>query len=479
MQQLDREARMYVAGEWVDGRAREEVINPYTGDPIASVARADAGDVERALASAGEGARQMRALAAHERSAILNSAADLADQRVDALAMTIATEGGKVLSEARGEASRAGAIMRVSAYEGANAVGEMLPLDASVGGEGKLGFTLRQPAGVVVAITPFNYPLLLVLHKVAPALAAGNAVILKPAQQTPLTALALCDILLEAGLPPLALQVITGSGSQLGPALCADGRVRKISFTGSTGVGEQITRVAGVKRLSLELGANCPTLVLPDADLEAASAAIAAGGYVNAGQVCISVQRVLVHRAVHADLIDALVPKVEAIRTGDPLSDATTMGTLISEREARRVEEAIAASAGEGACVLTGGQRDGAVVQPAVVDGVAPSAALSREELFGPAVAVTPVADVDEAIRVANDSQYGLGAGLFTQDLTAAMRFAREVDAGALHLNWTPLWRADPMPYGGLKGSGYGKEGPRYAVEEMTELKTVVFHGIA
>ncbi|MBX5469207.1 MAG: aldehyde dehydrogenase family protein [Thermoleophilaceae bacterium] len=473
------ERQMHLAGDWTRGAERQEVLNPYSGEVIATVPRARTSDAERAVAAAVEGARQMRALPAHERAAILNRAAAIADERVEQLAQTIAAEAGKALAEARGEAGRAGHILRVSAHEGAAAAGEALSLDASPGGEGKLGFTLRQPCGVVVAITPFNYPLLLVLHKVGPALAAGNAVVLKPAEATPLTALMLCEILLEAGLPPLALSVITGSGSELGPALCADPRVRKISFTGSTPVGEAITRVAGVKRLSLELGATCPTLVLADADLEAAAAAIAVGGYVNAGQVCISVQRVLVQSAVHADFLDALVPRVAAIEAGDPLAASSTIGSLISEREAQRVERAIAEAVDEGARVLVGGERDGAVVSPAVVDGVAPSAPLSRDELFGPAVAVTPVADVDEAIRVANDSRYGLGAGVFTKDVTAAMRFVREVDAGALHVNWTPLWRADPMPYGGLKGSGIGKEGPRYAVEEMTELKTVVIHGLA
>jgi glyceraldehyde-3-phosphate dehydrogenase (NADP+) len=468
---------MLIAGEWTRGEQSDDVVDPFTSEVIATVPRADAGDVERALAAAVEGARQMRALPAHERAAILDLAADLADRRAEQLAATISGESGKLLSEARGEAGRAGAILRVSAREGATAAGETLPLDATPGGEGKIGFTVRQPCGVVVAITPFNYPLLLVLHKVGPALAAGNAVVLKPAQQTPLTALALAEILLDAGLPPLALQVITGPGSSLGPALCADPRVRKVSFTGSTAVGEQITRVAGVKRLSLELGSSCPTLVLPDADLEVAAAAIATGGYVNAGQVCISVQRVLVHRDVHGDLLDALVSRVAALRTGDPRAADTTIGSLVSEREARRVERAIADARADGARVLTGGERDGAIVEPAVVDGVAPGAPLAREELFGPAVAVTPVADVDEAIRVANDSDYGLGAGIFTRDIGAAMRFVRGVDAGALHVNWTPLWRADPMPYGGLKASGYGKEGPRYAVQEMTELKTVVLHG--
>jgi glyceraldehyde-3-phosphate dehydrogenase (NADP+) len=475
---VEAQRDMYLAGEWVAGAVRHEIRSPFTGETLATVPRAGVADAARAVDAAVEGARQMAALPAHERAGILERAAALADARVEAVARTIAAEAGKPLNEARGEASRAGRILRVSAYEGATAAGEVLPLDASPGGERKLGFTLRQPCGVVVAITPFNYPLLLVLHKLGPALAAGNAVILKPAEQTPLTSLALCDILLEAGLPPLGLQVITGAGAELGPALCADQRVRKVSFTGSTAVGAQIARVAGVKRLSLELGASCPTLVLPDADLDAAAAAIAMGGYVNAGQVCISVQRVLVHEAVHGDLLDALVPRVEKIRTGDPFADSTTLGPLISEREAVRVEQAIAGAVSTGARVLTGGERDGALISPAVVDGVPSASPLSRDELFGPAVAITPVADVDDAIRTANDSSYGLGAGIFTRDLQAAMRFVHEVDAGALHVNWTPLWRADPMPYGGLKGSGIGKEGPRYAVHEMTELKTVVFHGV-
>jgi acyl-CoA reductase-like NAD-dependent aldehyde dehydrogenase len=473
------ERAMFASGEWIGAERRHEVVNPYSGEVIATVPRADATDAERAVTAAVEGARLMRVLPAHERAAILERAAAIADGRVDEIARTISSETGKAIAEAQGEAGRVGSILRVSAHEGATAGGEVLPLDASPGAESKLGFTLRQPCGVVVAITPFNYPALLVLHKIGPALAAGNAVVLKPAEATPLTSLMLCEILLEAGLPPLALSVVTGSGSELGSALCGDSRVRKISFTGSTRVGEAITRVAGVKRLSLELGASCPTLLLEDADVEAAADAIAVGGYVNAGQVCISVQRVLVHRSIHADLLDALVPRVAAIEAGDPLGGSATIGSLIDEREARRVEAALADAGRNGARVLVGGERDGAVVTPAVVDGVAPHDPLSRDELFGPAVAVTAVADVDEAIRVANDSSYGLGAGIFTQSITAAMRFVREVDAGALHVNWTPLYRADPMPYGGLKGSGIGKEGPRYAVEEMTEMKTVVIHAVA
>jgi acyl-CoA reductase-like NAD-dependent aldehyde dehydrogenase len=470
---------MYVAGQWRSTALEDTVTNPYSGELVDTVPRAGPEDVEDALEAAVAGASVMRRLTPYERRQIMDRAADLVEAAVEELARTISSEEGKPLAEARGEAARIPDLIRLSASEAARLHGETIPVDAAPGGGDKLGFTMRQPCGVVVAVTPFNYPLLLVAHKVAPALASGNAVILKPAGQTPLTALKLTRILLDAGLPELALQCVTGPGSELGPALCADERVRKVSFTGSHDVGRRIAAVAGVKRLSLELGANCPVIVLPDADLEQVAAAIALGGYVNAGQVCISVQRVLAQRDVYADLLDALRPKVEAIRVGDPFEDGTQLSALISEGEAERVETAIRQAVAEGASLVTGGERSGAVVAPTIVADVSSELQLFHDELFGPAVAVTPVDGIDEAIALANDSSYGLGAGIFTSDIGNALRFAREVDCGSIQVNWTPLWRADLMPYGGLKGSGIGKEGPRYAVEEMTELKTVVFHGVA
>jgi glyceraldehyde-3-phosphate dehydrogenase (NADP+) len=471
---------MFVAGEWIDGAQQEELRSPYSGEVIDAVPVADVQDVDSALAAAVRGAERQRQLTAYEREGILRRAGDIADSRVDDLAATISRESGKPITEARAEASRAGHILRLSGFEGSQLYGDSLPLDAAPnGGRDRIGFTLRQPCGVVVAITPFNFPLMLVLHKIAPALAAGNAVVLKPARQTPLTALKLTVILLEAGLHPEAISCVTGPGGVLGDALCGDSRVRKISFTGSTQTGERITRIAGVKKLSLELGASCPVVVLPDADIELAASAIAVGGYANAGQVCISVQRVVADRAVVGDLLDALVPKVEAIKLGDPSQPDTALGSLISEREAIRVEAALREGSRNGAQLLTGGERSGSVVTPAIVAGVDPGSALSQDELFGPAVAVSTVSDIDAAIEVANSTQFGLGAGVFTRDVSNAVRFAQEVDAGNVHVNWTPLWRADLMPYGGLKGSGIGKEGPRYAVEEMTELKTVVLHGTA
>jgi acyl-CoA reductase-like NAD-dependent aldehyde dehydrogenase len=469
---------MYVAGEWRTAGAVDEIRSPYSGAVVGTAPRASTADVEAALAAAVDGAAAMRRLSAHERQALLERAAELTAAATEELTRTISGEVGKPIAEARGEAARIPDLIRLSAAEGARMHGETVPVDAAPNAADKLGFTLRQPCGVVVAVTPFNYPALLVGHKLYPALAAGNAVILKPASSTPLTALLLTRLLLEAGLPTNAIQCLTGSGAEVGTALCADERVRKISFTGSTAVGRRIASVAGVKRLSLELGANCPVVVLPDADLEQTAAAAALGGYVNAGQVCISVQRVLVDRAVYGDFLDALVPRVEAIRVGDPSAEETQLSALISEREAERVEATVINAAEAGAKVLTGGGRSGAVVEPTVVADVDPQLPLSRDELFGPAVAVTPVDGIDEAIALANDSSYGLGAGIFTSNVTNALRFAREVDCGSIQINWTPLWRADLMPYGGLKGSGVGKEGPRYAIEEMTDQKVVVFHGI-
>ena len=471
---------LLLGGQWTAARSgrEEDVTSPFDGAVVGSVPMAGVADVDAALAAAVAGAKVWRNTPGHERMRILLEAATLADQRAEAVAQTISAEAGKSITEARGEAARSGEMIRLAAFEGTQLYGDSLPLDANRGtGFDKLGFTLRQPVGVVVAITPFNYPALLVMHKLAPALAAGNAVVLKPARTTPLTALALAACFVDAGLPAGVLSVLTGAGGELGDALVSDPRVNKISFTGSTGVGNRITQLAGVKKLSLELGASCPVVVLPDADIDSAAAAVAIGGYVNAGQVCISVQRVITHPTIATDFQDALVARVEKIQTGDPRSSGTGMGTLITVAEAERVERSIQDAVGAGARLLTGGQRDRAVMSPAVVAGVDPGSPFSQDELFGPAVAVSVADDWQSAIAQANGTAYGLGAGVFTSDVADAVRAIREIDAGVVHINWTPLWRADLMPYGGLKGSGIGKEGPRSAVAEMTDVKTVILHG--
>ncbi len=456
----------------------EDIKSPFDGAIIGQAPVATIADVDKAITKAVSGADLWRHTPAHIRSAVLMRAAALADERSEEIAHIISGENGKSLLEARGEASRSGEIIRLAAFEGSQLYGSTLPLDANKGtGLEKLGFTLRQPVGVVVAISPFNYPALLVLHKIAPALAVGNSVVLKPARTTPLTALALAKCFTDAGLPEGVLQVLHGSGSELGNALVTDSRVRKISFTGSTATGTHISSVAGVKKLSLELGSSCPVVVLDDADIEYATDAIALGGYINAGQVCISVQRVIVDEKVMANFLDALKPKVEAIKVGDPKNSDTKVGTLITEAEAIRVEASIKEAVNAGATLLTGGQRNKTLISPAIVCDVDPMSAFAQDELFGPAIAVSSATGIKQAISLANSTVYGLGAGVFTKNVDVAIQSAREIDAGIIHINWTPLWRADLMPYGGVKSSGVGKEGVRSTVSEMTEEKTIILHG--
>ncbi len=468
--------RMFLKGEWVDRDARIEVRNPFNGAVIDTVPQATSQDVDAAVSGAVAGAKAMRDLPAYDRFKILRRAADMLVARQDEIGLLISREEGKTVAEGKFEAGRAAVTVECSAEEGKRIFGEVLPLDAAPGGAGKLGFTLRVPCGVVVAITPFNFPLNLVCHKVGPALAAGNAVIVKPASDTPLSALKLVEILLEAGLPPLAISCVTGAGASVGEALCSDPRVRKVSFTGSAEVGKRICQLAGLKRITMELGSNSPLIVLDDADLNKVTEAIVSTGYGNAGQTCISTQRVIATSPVYGAVLDALRPKVEAIRVGDQLAPTTTMGPMIRERDAQRVTEWIDEAVAGGARLLCGGDRQSAIVTPALLADVRPDMRISRDELFGPAVGVMAAKNIDEAISLANDSRYGLSAAIFTENLDHALKFARQVESGNLHINWGPAWRADLMPYGGLKDSGLGREGPKYAIEEMTETKTVVIH---
>jgi glyceraldehyde-3-phosphate dehydrogenase (NADP+) len=469
--------RIYFAGQWHDRNHKIEVKNPYDGSVVDTVPVASAADVDAAIAGAVAGAAVMRKMPGYDRFQILRKAADMMLARQQELGKLISLEEGKPLAEGVFEVTRAAETMELSAEEAKRLSGEVLPLDGAPGGAGKLGFTLRVPCGVVVAITPFNFPLNLVCHKVGPALAAGNSVIIKPASDTPLSALKLVEILLECGLPAEAIACLTGSGGELGKLLCGDERVRKISFTGSVEVGKQIVEIAGLKRVTMELGSNSPLIVLADADLNKVADAVVATGYGNAGQVCISTQRVIAEERVYGDLLAALRPRVEGIAAGDPLKAGTKMGPMIRERDAVRVGEWIDEAARQGARVVCGGSRQGSLLAPTLVADVQPSMRIAQDELFGPAVGVFKAPSVGEAIALANSSRFGLSAGIFTQDIDAALRFAREVDSGNLHINWGPAWRADLIPYGGLKDSGFGKEGPRYAIHEMTEMKTVIIHG--
>jgi glyceraldehyde-3-phosphate dehydrogenase (NADP+) len=468
--------RMFLCGQWQDRAQRITVTNPFNGATVDTVPKATVGDVDEALGTLVEGAAVMKNMPAYDRSQILRRAATLMLAREKDLGRTISAEEGKILAEGVFEASRARETIDVSADEAKRLDSEVVPLDAAPGTKGKLGFTLRVPCGIVAAITPFNFPLNLVAHKVGPAIAAGNAVIIKPASDTPLSALKLVEVLLEAGLPPQAIACVTGGGGEIGNAICTDKRVRKISFTGSFHVGEAICKMAGVKKVTMELGSNSPVIVMDDADLDRATAMVAASGYANAGQVCISAQRILTAGKIYGSFLDALKPRVEALTTGDQLAEGTKMGPMIRERDAMRVESWVQEAVGAGAKLVTGGKRYGTIYEPTILADVAPAMRVSCDELFGPAVAVTRCESIDEAIRLANSTNYGLSASIFTRDIDRAMRFAREVDSGNLHVNWGSMWRADLMPYGGLKDSGLGKEGPKYAIREMSEEKMVVFH---
>ena len=468
--------KMLLGGKWVDRAQKIEVRNPFDGSVVDTVPRADLSDVEEALATAQRGAAVMRAMTGYQRYEILHKVADLMRERVDDLARTITLEEGKILAEAQIEATRAAEIIMLSAEEAKRLGSEVIPLDGAPGVSAKLGFTVRVPCGIVVGISPFNFPLHLVCHKVGPAFAAGNACILKPATDTPLSALKLIELFVEAGAAPEAVQCLTGPGGAIGNALCADPRVRKITFTGSRDIGEQICKVAGLKRVTMELGSNSPLIVMPDADPERVAKAAAMSGFSNAGQVCISTQRVIAHRAIYGDLLDAMTAATAAISTGDPLHESTGMGPMIREEDSERVAGWVSEAAGAGARVLTGGDRRGQLFEPTLVADVSPEMRISCDEIFGPVVGVSQAPDLDAAIAAANATNYGLSAAIFTQNVDWAMKFVRECDSGNLHVNWGTQWRADLMPYGGVKESGMGKEGPKYAVQEMTETKMAVFH---
>jgi acyl-CoA reductase-like NAD-dependent aldehyde dehydrogenase len=468
--------KMYIAGRWIDRAETIPVTNPFNGEVIDTVPKGTSEDVEAALASAARGAKVMAKLSGYERYKILHRAADLIMERSEDFARTITLEEGKVIAEGRAEAARGAETLYLAAEEAKRLSSEVVPLDGAPGIGKQFGFTLRVPCGVIAAISPFNFPLNLVVHKVGPALAAGNSVILKPASDTPLSALKLTQVLLEAGLPAEAIQCVTGGGRDVGEAICRDGRVRKITFTGSRDVGERICQVAGLKKVTMELGSNSPVIVMPDADLEKVATAIASTGFANAGQVCISAQRIISLAPIYGDVVDAVRAKVAAMKYGDPLDESVKMGPMVKESEAVRVDQWVKEAVASGARLVTGGERRGALYAPTILADVSPGMRISCDELFGPAVAMTPVKTIEEAIALANDSNYGLSASIFTQDLDAAMRYAREAESGNIHINWGPQWRMDLMPYGGLKDSGFGKEGPKYAVQEMTELKMVVMH---
>src|SRR6478672_881054 len=465
------ERKLFVGGEWVETGDWLEVRSPYSGDVVGRVAKGGAEEARRAVDAAA------RALAdplpAHKRAEILVKVAGLIGRRHEEIARTISDEAGKPIKAARVEASRAMSTYTFAAVEARKLDGEMIPMDGAQAGEGKLGFTLRRPIGVVGAISPFNFPCNLVAHKLAPALAAGCPVVLKPASQTPLSALLLAELEEEAGLPAGWLSVVVGPASEIGDVLVEDERVKLITFTGSGDVGWKLQERAPRKRVKLELGNSTPVIVAADADLDAAATKLAANAFAFAGQSCISVQRVYVEEPAFDAFVKEFIPKVEALKVGDPADDATDVGPVIDEDARARIGSWIEEARASGGKVLAGGET-GERLKPTVIAHVGDDQKVSCEEVFGPVVILNRAGSVDEAIERANGTRFGLQAGIFTTSLDTALRAAEQLEFGGVTVNEAPTFRSDQMPYGGIKASGNTKEGPAWAVREMTEERLVV-----
>ena len=467
--------KMIVAGKLVDRDKKIEVYYPYDGSVVDTVPVASEEDIEEAMSAAVEGAKIMKKTPIWKRVEILQKTAELIEERKEELTKTLVKEVGKTLKEASAEVQRTADLFRLSAEEAKRIHGETLPFDALKGSEVKRGYFFREPVGVVVAIVPFNVPLALCAHKVGPAVAAGNAVVVKPTSQTPLNNIILGEVLLDAGMPPEALSVLTGPGSTVGMKIVEDKRARLVSFTGSVATGEMIAKHAGLKKLAFELGSNSALIVSESSNIEKAVQATVEGGFSLAGQVCISVQRVYVHKSIYKDFVDRLVERVKELRVGNPESEETDMGPVIDENNAQRIENWIKEAVEAGAKLAVGGTRDYTLVQPTVLLETPKNTNIMNEELFGPAVAVNSFESFDEAIEEANSTRYGLQVGVFTSKISEAFKAIEELEFGGVMINEGSRYRADFMPYGGYKDSGIGREGIRFAIEEMTELKTVVF----
>jgi glyceraldehyde-3-phosphate dehydrogenase (NADP+) len=468
--------KMLLEGKWVDRGKKIDVQNPYDGSVIDTVPAGTAEDVDKAVAAAVKGFEEYKKYPAFKRMEILDKTARFIKERREEFARTIATEGSKTIREARLEVSRCINTIAISAEEARRICGETLPFDSFPNGVNKRGFYYRFPIGVVAAITPFNDPLNLVAHKLGPAFAAGNAVVLKPATVTPLSALKLAEVLLESGLPPMALQVVTGYGHEIGDALVSDPRVRMISFTGGVEAGLHITKLAGLKKIGMELGSNSPTIVMADADLEPAVESCVSGAFWAVGQNCIGVQRLLVHAPIYDEFRDKFTARTKKYRIGPQLDETTDMGPMITEGEAKRVEAWIKEAVQAGAKLLAGGRREYTRVEPTVLENVPAGAKVDCDEVFGPVVNLYKVADIDEAIEKANAVNFGLHAAIFTKDVNTALKAAYELDCGGVIINESTDYRLDMMPFGGVKNSGLGREGIKFSLLEMTEPKVVCFN---
>ena len=452
-----------------------EIRNPYDDSVVGVVPEFSEQEVRDAISRAEAVKQQMAEMPAHQRGRILNTASRMIEDQVEDLARLMAQESGKPLRYTRGEALRAVDTFQFAADEARRLHGETVPMDAAKGGVGKIGYYVRVPVGIVGAITPFNFPLNLVAHKVAPAIAAGCPIVLKPAPATPLTALRLAEILQEAGLPDGAFEVVTG-GADVGAWLTTDARIAMISFTGSPPVARQISKIAGLRRTVFELGGNAATVIDEDANLDHALKQTVMGSFAYSGQVCIKVQRIYVHRSRYDEFRQRFVEATNRLVMGDPLEEKTDVGPLINDAAAERIESWVQEATKQGAQVIAGGTRNGRMFQPTVLENVEESMKVMRAEVFGPVVSLVPYDDFEAALAAVDNSEFGLQAGVYTRDLNKAIRATQRLNVGGVIINDVPTFRADHMPYGGNKASGLGREGPRFAVEEMTTLRMVVMN---
>ncbi len=472
---MPRVHKILIDGEWRTTKKTLKVVNPYNKDIAGETFMAGPEEIEEAVSSAERVFPELSAMPAHRRSEILGKVADGLKGRAEEIAKTITLESGKPIRDARVEVSRGINTFTLAAEECKRFAGEMIRLDGSPGSEGRTGMVTRFPVGPVLGISPFNFPLNLVAHKVAPAMATGCPLILKPASSTPLTAIMLGEIVTDAGWPSGGLSVLPSSGADIGK-LMEDDRIKKLTFTGSPAVGWMLKSRAGQKKVTLELGGNAGLIVHSDASLESATTRATVGAFSFAGQICISVQRIYVHVDLFSEFAEKFIAKVKALKLGDPLDEETDIGPMIEEAEAKRTDEWIKEAIEGGAELLTGGKQDGPFYLPTVLTNTTPSMKVCGSEVFAPVVTLEPYKTFDEAIDLVNTSLYGLQAGVFTNDLKLAFRAYEKLEVGGVIINDIPTYRVDNMPYGGVKRSGFGREGIRYAMEEMTEPRLLVIN---
>ena len=472
---------MLINGQWKESKEAKnsantiEVKSPYDGRTIGFVPEAGRTDVEDAIAAADSAFRKIK-LSPSERYEILLKTSGLLNERQEEIARILAQEAGKPIRDARTEVSRAVQTFLISAEEAKRIHGEGIPVEAARGSETRIAFTIRVPVGPICAISPFNFPLNLVAHKVGPAIAAGNSVVLKPASVTPFTAINLGKIMLEAGLPDGYLNIIFGPGNTVGEWLLADPRFALYTFTGSPLVGKRLREAIGLRRSILELGSNSAVIIHKDTDIGKAATACVRAGFAYAGQVCLSLQRILLHRDIREEFLSKFIPAVESLKLGDPLNEDTDVGPMITEDAAIKADEWIKEAVSRGAKILAGGDRKGSLLKPTILTNVSREMKVVCYEVFAPIVTIQEYSTIDEAIVMVNDSDFGLQAGIFTSDINLAFKAAKELQVGGVMINDTSMYRVDAMPYGGVKQSGIGREGPKYAIEEMTDLKIIVFN---